>query len=326
MRQFAALVWQADACNGRRKDEFMAPSLGPLVKALIVASMVVSIATAAHAQGVGERPRFDRMTGTGTAAGGTDYRPDLQLPKDLEGIGIEDKHGAPLPRELQFVDQDGKAVRLGDYTGEKPFILVLAYYDCPMLCSLVLNQVTERARDVGFDLGSKYRIVTVSFDTRDTPAKAAAKRQTYLDAYGKPLVGERGWDFLTQIPGDTASIKTLADRVGFHYRWDADTQQFAHAAGVFVFTPGGQLSRVFYGIDYRARDLRLGLVEASEGKLGSAWDQVLLFCYHYEPRGYTVAVLKLMRLGAGLTVLIIALWLGRMWRRDRRRRTERVPA
>lgn len=296
----------------------------PTVRSLVVASLLVSIT--AHAQGVGERPRFDRMPGSGSAAGGRDDRPDLKLPKELEGIGIDDKHGAELPRDLRFVDQDGKAVTLGDYAGDKPFILVLAYYQCPMLCSLVLNRLTEAARDIGFDLGTTYRVVTVSIDARDTPESARAKRATYLEAYGKPLAGERAWDFLVQAPGDKASVAALADRVGFRYRWDVDTNQFAHAAGIFVFTPAGRLSRVFYGIDYKGRDLRLGLVEASEGKLGSAWDQVLLFCYHYEPRGYTVAVLKLMRFGAGLTVLIIALWLGQMWRRDRRRRTEHAPA
>ena len=296
------------------------------MSSLAVVCLCTLVTTAAYGQGVGERPRFDRMTSTGTSAGGRDDRPDLRLPKELEGIGIDDKHGADLPLDLHFVDQDGKAVTLGDYAGEKPFIVVLAYYQCPMLCSLVLNRLTEATRDIGFDLGTTYRVVTVSIDARDTPESAKAKRATYLEAYGKPLAGQRAWDFLTQVPGDKASIAALADRIGFHYRWDVESNQFAHAAGIFVFTPAGRLSRVFYGIDYKGRDLRLGLVEASQGKLGSAWDQVLLFCYHYEPRGYTLAVLKLMRVGAGLTVLIMALWLGRMWRRDRRRRAEHAPA
>jgi protein SCO1/2 len=278
-----------------------------------------------------DRPRWNSPSAPAApAAGGApqasgDYRPDLQLPKMLEDIGIDDKHGAELPRDLPFVDQDGRRVTLGDYAGGKPFVLVLAYYECPMLCSLVLNRLTETVKGVGFDLGDAYRIVTVSFDPRDTPKTAAAKRETYLKAYGKPPIGASAWDFLTQVPGDAVSIKKLADTVGFHYRWDAETSQFAHAAGVFVFTPDGRLSRVFYGIDYKARDLRLGLIEASEGKLGSAWDKVLLFCYHYEPRGYTVAVLKLMRYGAGITVLVLGVCLARMWRRDRRRRTEHPP-
>jgi protein SCO1/2 len=259
--------------------------------------------------------------------GGGDARPDMQLPKQLEGIRIDDKHGATLPGDLRFLDQDGHSVRLADYSGDKPLVLVLAYYECPMLCSLVLNRVMERARDVGLPLGVGFRIVTVSIDPRDTPASATAKRKTYLDALGQPLTTPRSWDFLVQVPGDTASIHALADAVGFHYRWDDDTKQFAHAAGIFVFTPDGRLSRPLFGIDYQARDLRLALVEASEGKLGSAWDQVLLFCYHYEPHGYTVAVMKIMRTFAALTVVALAVWLLRMWRRERKRqRTEHLPA
>src|SRR5262249_13922107 len=142
----------------------------------------------------------------------------------------------------------------------------------------------------------------VSFDPRDTVELARAKQENYLKDYGKPATGKRPWDFLV----GAASAKALADTVGFHYRWDEDTKQFAHAAGVFVFTPGGQLSRVLYGLD-RARDLRLALVDASEGKLGSAWDQLLLFCYHYDPtgKGYTFAILRIMKLGGGLTVLVL---------------------
>jgi len=259
--------------------------------------------------------------------GGSLYRPDMELPKQLENIGIDDNHGAIVPRDLPFLDQNGNPVKLGDYLGQKPTVVVLAYYECPMLCSIVLNRLTETARGVGLSLGAEYRIVTVSIDPRDTPKTAAAKRETYIKDYGKPLIGEHAWDFLTHVPGDKTSIKLLADTLGFHFRWDPETNQFAHAAGIFVVTPEGKLSRVFYGIDYKARDLRLGLVEASEGKLGSAWDKVLLFCYHYEPRGYTVAVLKIMRYFGGLTVLVLAVWLLRLWRRERaRQRTEHAPA
>jgi protein SCO1/2 len=257
-------------------------------------------------------------------SGGEPYRPDMKLPTKLEGIGIDDRHGAVLPRELHFRDPFGKTVSLGDYVDGKPFIVVLAYYDCPMLCSIVLNRLTEGLAGIDFTLGADFHVVTVSIDARDDPAKALAKRKTYVDAYGKTLAGPRAWDFLTQLPGDTESVRKLADTLGFHYRWDDETKQFAHAAGVFVFTPKGVLSRVMYGIEYKPRDLRLALVEASEGKLGSAWDAVLLFCYHYEPRGYTVAVLKLMRFFGGLTVLVLAIWLFRYWRRERLR-TEHLP-
>ncbi len=247
---------------------------------------------------------------------GTAARADSTLPPELEGIGIDDKHGARLPVELGFRDHTGAEVKLGEYLDGKPFILVLAYYQCPMLCSYVLNGVTQAARATGFTLGDGFRMLTVSFDPRDTVELAAAKRTSYLEAYGKPTIGKRPWDFLV---GDEVTVKKLADTVGFHYRWDPDGKQFAHAAGVFVFTPDGQLSRVLYGIEHQPRDLRLALVEAGEGKLGSAWDKLLLLCYHYDPtgRGYTVAVLRIMKIGGGLTVLVLALWIFRMWRRER---------
>jgi protein SCO1/2 len=249
------------------------------------------------------------------AAATATARADGNVPRELDGIGIDDKHGARLPTELAFRDQTGAEVKLGDYLDGKPLILVLAYYQCPMLCSFVLNGVVTAAQGSGFTLGEGFRILTVSFDPRDTVQLAAAKQENYLRSYGKPVTGKRPWDFLVSDP---ATVKKLADTVGFHFRWDEDGKQFAHAAGIFVFTPQGQLSRVLYGID-RSRDLRLALVEASQGKLGSAWDQLLLFCYHYDPtgRGYTVAVLRMMKLGGGLTVLILALWLIRLWRRDR---------
>jgi protein SCO1/2 len=245
-------------------------------------------------------------------------RADSTLPRELEGIDIEDRHGAELPTALTFHDHTGAPVTLAAYTGDKPLILVLAYYQCPMLCSLVLSGLTEAARAIDFSLGGGFRIVTVSFDPRDTTELAAGKRKSYIESYGRPLVGARPWDFLL---GDGESVKKLADTVGFRYRWDENEKQFAHAAGLFVFTPDGRLSRVLYGVNFKPRDLRLALVEASEGKLGDAWDKLLLFCYHYDPsgRGYTVAVTRIMKIFGGLTVLALAIWLRRMWRRERAR-------
>jgi protein SCO1 len=249
---------------------------------------------------------------------------DTKLPTELEGVDIEDRFGATLPQELRFLDHRGGEVRLGDYLdGKQPLLLVLAYYQCPTLCSIVLNGVTDGIRELPFIPGEGYRVVTVSIDPRDTIELAAAKRETYLDAYRKPVSGKPGarpWDFLIQRPGDAASIAALTEAVGFRYRWDAKTQQFAHAAGAFLFTPDGRLSRTLYGIQFPSRDLRLAVVEASEGKLGSAWDKLLLFCYHYAPgQGYTVSVMRLLRLGAALTVLILATFLIRLWRKDRAR-------
>ena len=251
------------------------------------------------------------------ALAGTAYA-DTKLPEELAGIDIDDRRGARLPADLAFTDHTGASVKLGEYLdGKHPLILVLAYYQCPMLCSLVLNGTMEGARGVPFDLGDGYRIVTVSFDPRDTVELAAAKRKTYVEALGKPLGGKRPWDFLISDP---AQVRALADAVGFRYRWDPATKQFAHAAGIFVFTPDGRLSRVLKGIQFAPRDLRLALVEAGEGKLGSTWDRLLLFCYHYDPsgRGYSLAVLRLVRWAGALTALLLGTWLFWLWRRDRR--------
>lgn len=268
-----------------------------------------------------------------TWAGATAHAADSKLPKQLEGIDIVDRQGAPLPRDLVFRDHDGKTVRLGDYLdGKQPLLVVLAYYQCPMLCSIVLNGVTDGAKQVAFAPGKSYRILTVSIDPRDTVELAAAKRKNYVETLGKPIAaGSRGWDFLIAAPEQPDAVKRLAETVGFQYRWDPETQQFAHAAGAFLFTPDGRLSRTLYGITFPERDLRLALVEASEGKLGSAWDKVLLLCYHYDPgEGYTVAIMQIMRLGGVITVLVLGTILAIFWRRERERsrknRTEHLTA
>jgi protein SCO1/2 len=244
-----------------------------------------------------------------------------KLPRDLEGIGIDERVGATIPADLHFLDHTGRDVRLGDYFKDgKPVMLVLAYYECPMLCTVVLNGVLDGLRELPFDVGAGFRVVTVSFDPRDDVNAAARKRDTYVNAYGKPIP-DKGWDFLVMRPGDPASVKALADAVGFHYQWHADSKQFAHAAGAFVFTPSGQLARTLNGIRFPAMNLRLTLVEASEGKLGGPWDKVLLFCYHYDPnaKGYTLVAARIMRFGGLLMVVVLAVVLGRFWRRERRR-------
>lgn len=260
------------------------------------------------------------VTGLATPA-----RADSTLPTELEGIGIEDKHGARLPTELTFRDHTGSEVKLGDYLDGKPLIVVLAYYQCPMLCSYVLNGITDAVRELDFGMGEGFRMLTVSFDPRDTAPLALAKRENYLRAYGKPTTGTRPWDFLLDQAG---SAQKLADTVGFHYRWDEATGQYAHAAGIFVFTPDGRLSRVLYGMQWKPRDLRFTLIEASAGRLGSAWDQVLLFCFHYDPsaKGYILAATRIMRYFGGIFVLGLGYGLLRLWRRERGKpRAEQVP-
>jgi protein SCO1/2 len=240
---------------------------------------------------------------------------DTAVPAELQGIDIEDRRGAAIPRDIGLRDQSGRAVTMGDYLdGKKPVVLVLAYYECPMLCTLVINGALDEMKKLRWTAGDEYRVVVVSFDPRDTTESAAKKRMNYLDAYGRS-VAEKGFDFLV---GDAAQVKALASAVGFHYRWDEDTKQFAHAAGAFVATPDGRLSRTLYGITFPG--LKLALLEASEGKIGSVVDRVLLFCFHYDPgaRGYVLATTRLVRASGVVTLAVLALWLLRFWRRERR--------
>jgi protein SCO1/2 len=241
---------------------------------------------------------------------------DTTVPKELEGIGIEERPGAKAPLDLAVRDHLGRSVTLGKYfNGTQPVLLVMAYYQCPMLCSLVVNGVTAGMRALAWTTGDKYRVVVVSFDPRDTVELAAAKRKNYLESYGRQ-VDDDAWPFLL---ADEKNARRLAQAIGFGYRWDAETQQYAHAAGAFVFTPDGRLSRTLYGITYEEKNLRLALLEAAGGKLGSAWDKVLLFCFHYDPnaRSYVPATMRIVKASGVATVVLLALFLGRLWRRER---------
>jgi protein SCO1/2 len=226
---------------------------------------------------------------------------DNNLPKQLEGVGIDDKAGVQLPRDVSFKDQDGRTVSLASYfDGTRPVVLVLAYFTCPMLCTRVLNGVTEALKGVAWDAGAEYRIVTVSIDPRDTTELAHEKRANYLGSYGRNVKPD-AWDFLT---GDETSVRRLADAIGFHYRWDPEQQQYAHAAGAFIVTPAGKLSRVFYGIQFDPKDLKLALIEASNGRVTSAVDRLLLFCFHYDPKvgKYVLAAQRIM-MGGGVVMV-----------------------
>ncbi len=228
------------------------------------------------------------------------------LPKALDNVRIEQKLDEQLPLDLMFKNEQGQSVKLGDYFGSKPVMLSLVYYECPMLCNQVLNGMVTAFKVMSFTPGQEFEVVTVSFDPRETPALAAAKKKTYVDYLpeAKRANANAGWHFLT---ADAETIKRITDAVGFHYRYDEPTQQFAHASGIFVATPKGRLARYFYGIEYAPRDLRLGLIEAADNKIGSPVDQLMLYCFHYDPATgkYGAAVMRIMRVAGVVTLALI---------------------
>lgn len=241
-------------------------------------------------------------------------------PRVLRDVRFDQRLNEQVPLDLTFHDETGQTVRLGDYFGTKPVILVLAYYRCPQLCTRVLNGLVQALMDISFDVGKEFNVLTVSFDPREKPELAAAKKKTYLERYGR-AGAEQGWHFLT---GDEAPIKRLTDAVGFHYTYDAKHDQFAHASGIMVLTLAGKLSRYFYDISYSPRDLRLGLVEASANRIASPSDHILLFCFHYDPMEgkYGPTIINFIRLGGVLTVLALGTFIGIMVRQERRRSKE----
>jgi len=226
------------------------------------------------------------------------------LPSLLQGIGIDQRLNEQVPLDLQFRDETGKTVRLGEFVGKKPVILSLVYFGCPMLCTMAENGLLHSLQEVSFSAGREFDVLTVSFDPHDTPEIAAAKKAVYVGLYGREGA-ERGWHFLT---GNEASIAQLTQAVGFRFRYDAQAKQFVHATGIMVLTPGGKIARYFYGIYYPSRDLRLGLVEASANKIGSPVDEVLLFCCRYDPTTgkYGVIIARILQIAGLMTVLSIA--------------------
>lgn len=235
-------------------------------------------------------------------------------------INFEQKLNKQVPLDLEFLNETGQSVHLGDYLGKKPAILVLAYYECQTLCSVVLNGLVESLNKLKFDIGDEFEIITVSIDPRETPELAAAKKETYIQAYSRPGA-TAGWHFLT---GGHAAIDQLAETVGIHFVYDEDTDQYAHPAGIMVLTPQGKISRYYYGIDYPPTDLRLGLVEASQNKIGSPVDQLLLLCYHYDPvtGRYSLLITNVIRLAGLSTLLILGGFVAVMLRREPNWRVE----
>lgn len=239
------------------------------------------------------------------------------LPAALKDVGIDQHLNEQIPLDLKFRDESGKEVRLGDYFGKRPVVLALVFYQCPMLCTQILGGMTGSLKTLNFNAGRDFEVVVVSFDPRETPEMAREKREISLTQYARPGT-ESGWHFLT---GDQPSITALTQTVGFRYAYDEQTKQFAHASGIFVATPEGKLSRYFYGVEYAPRDLRLGLVEASNHKIGSAVDQLMLYCYHYDPATgkYGAVVMNIVRLGGVLTLLGMAVLFVLMRRTSRAR-------
>ena len=240
---------------------------------------------------------------------GADVRPPA-----LREVGIDQRLGESLPLDAPFRDDHGQSVTLGDLFGGKPVVLVMTYFECPMLCTLVLNGLTKTLKTMNFEPGKEFDVVVVSFDPRDTPELAAKKKATYVAEYGRVVTAD-GWHFLT---GDQAAIARVATAVGFRYKWVPEEKQFAHAAAIMVATPEGRMSRYFYGVDYAGRDLRLGLIEAADHKIGSAVDVLLLFCYRYDPATgkYGAIVLNMVRIGGVATVLVIGAFMAVMFRRE----------
>jgi protein SCO1/2 len=226
-------------------------------------------------------------------------------PPGLKNVGIEQHLDEQIPPDLAFRDETGKAVRLGDYFGKKPVILNLVYYQCPMLCGEVLSGLESALRVLKFDVGKEFDVLTVSFDPRETPDMATKKKAEFLKRYGRPGA-EAGWHFLT---GPQESIDALTNAAGFQYQYDPKTGQFAHATAIAILTPEGKIAQYYYGVEYAPKDLRLGLIQASENKIGTLADQVLLYCYHYDPTTgkYGAIIARVLQLSGLVTVLALGI-------------------
>lgn len=239
------------------------------------------------------------------------------LPAELEGVGISPTLGLELPKDVSLVDQDGKTVRFGEYfDGEKPVFMVFAYYSCPMLCTLVLNGALDAFKLLGKEIGRDYRVVAISFDERDTPEIAREKRTNYLRELGRALPA-REWDFLT---GKKEEVERLTKAAGFTYRWDESQSQYAHAAGLYALTPDGKISRVLFGVRFETADMRLAMTDATDGRVATLAERILLFCFHYEPKQgkYVLAAQRLMKVAGAVMVIGLMTVLAALRRSEKR--------
>ena len=280
-------------------------ALGACGSAFIAAALLVA-APAASAQMTGAPAAgFTRDPGMVSSA----------VPLPLREIGFDQKLDKRLPLDIPFKDEANRLVRLGDYFGPKPIILLFVYYDCPMLCTQVLNALASTLGVLALDAGRDFDVVTISFDPREKPPVAAQKKALILERYRRPAAST-GWHFLT---GEQDSIDRVTKAAGFRFVWDHDTSQFAHPTGIIIVTPDGRPARYLFGIDYGPRDVRLALLEASAGKVGSAVDALLLYCYHYDPMNgrYGLIVMRLLRIAGAATVFTIIGFIAIMFRRER---------
>ena len=249
--------------------------------------------------------------------------PSQQVPPALSTVSFEQRLNEQLPLDLEFKDESGRTVKLGEYFGRKPVVLTFVYYECPMLCTQVLNGLESSLRVINESIGQEFDVVTVSFDPKETPVLAAGKKKAYLERYQRPSA-ERGWHFLT---GSQASIAALTQAAGFNYSWDEASHQFAHASGIVVTTPTGKVARYFFGIDYSPRDVKFALIESSNERIGTLAERLLLYCYHYDPAtgNYGFMAMRAVRLGGAVTLVTLVGFVFVSLRRERRatRRTDR---
>lgn len=236
-------------------------------------------------------------------------------PKILDSVGIDQKIGDTIPLDTVFRDESGREVKLGSLIGRRPIILTLVYYKCPMLCTLVLNDLVRTLRPMEMSIGKDFDVLTVSFDPTETPELSNAKKKQYLREYNRDGA-QANWHFLT---GSQESIQKLTQAVGFHYTWDEKAQQFAHASGIIILTPQGKIARYFFGIQYAPQDVRLSLVEASNNRVGSITDQILLYCFHYDPATgrYGIIVTRALHIGGVITILALGVLLLLLFRHER---------
>ena len=278
--------------------------------ALMMTAALAGMPAAAHAQA--------SVPGSGEPGDPASAKPGL-----LKQVGIDQRLNAQIPLDLAFKDDEGRDVKLGDFFGKRPVVLALVYYECPMLCTQVLNGVVSALGVLKFDVGREYDVVAVSINPKETPGLAAQKKQAYVERYNRPGTAQ-GWHFLT---GREENIRALADAVGFRYAFDEKIQQFAHGAVIEIVTPRGTISKYFYGIEFSPRDLRFGIIAASDERIGSVVDSALMLCYHYDPATgkYGAGAIGAVRIGAVATVLAFLSFLVVSLRRERAALRRRDP-